>query len=111
MVKRQTARSRLTRALKSVRSWLRQHVHEEIEDQHGALHRKLLGHYGYFGVTGNAHGLESFFYFVTRTWRYWLSRRSQRAKLSWARFKTLLRRFPLPRPRIVHSAIPSVANP
>ena len=40
---------------------------------------------------------------VTREWRKWLNRRSQKAKMTWERFNRLLVKYPLPRPRIVHA--------
>ena len=36
-----------------------------------------------------------------RIWLKWLCRRSQRTRLTWERYKRLLARFPLPRPRVV----------
>jgi hypothetical protein len=59
VVKRKTAGSRLSRALKAVREWMRRHRHEEMAVQHRMLSRKLLGHYAYYGITGNAHSLRS----------------------------------------------------
>jgi hypothetical protein len=70
----------------------------------------MRGHYGYYGITGNARMLTMFWYAVERIWQRWLSRRSQRAKIKWERFKQLLRVFPLPLPRVVHS-IYRAANP
>src|SRR5439155_11787992 len=37
-----------------------------------------------------------------RTWQKWLSRRGHGHRLHWRRFTTLLKRHPLPAPRIVH---------
>jgi len=62
----------------------------------------LRGHYGYFGITGNATALASFFYEVTQVWQKWLHRRTGRGAMPW-RFMRVLKRFPLPPPRIVHS--------
>jgi hypothetical protein len=39
---------------------------------------------------------------VVLTCRKWLSRRSQKAYLSWINVTRLLERYPLPPPRIVH---------
>jgi RNA-directed DNA polymerase len=38
-----------------------------------------------------------------RIWRYWLNRRSRQGDMPWERFKRILARHPLPKPRIVHS--------
>jgi RNA-directed DNA polymerase len=110
VVRIKTARSRLTRAAKAIRAWLSRNLHLSIDDQHVALSQKLKGHYGYYGVSGNLRALWSFRRLVERAWRSWLDRRSQKAKMTWPRFKQLLGRFLLPDPCIVHRVPVRVAN-
>lgn len=109
VVQRRTAGVRLSRALERVRTWCRQHRHDSIRDQHQKLRAVLLGHYGYYGITGNGEALERFWHAVRRAWFKWLSRRSQRRR-DWEWYVELLQRFPLPRPRIVHSAMRSATS-
>ena len=73
--------------------------------------KKLRGHYGYYGITGNGAAIGRFFHEVTKAWHKWLGRRSQRARLTWARFLAPLARHPLPSPRVVHSIYTQTANP
>jgi RNA-directed DNA polymerase len=105
VVKQKTARDRFQRALKRVADWCRRHRHEPVREQWTALKRKLLGHFGYFGITGNYQALCSFWFRVIGVWRMWLSRRSQRASTSWEGMKRLLERYPLPQPRIRSSPV------
>ena len=43
---------------------------------------------------------------VIRIWRKWLGRRSQSGPIiRWDRFRELLKRYPLPEVKIVHSAL------
>jgi len=93
-----TAKNRFGRALKRVAEWCRRHRHEPVPAQWQALTRKLRGHYAYFGVVGNATALWRFSHQVYRTWRQWLHRRSQRARMSWQRMRLLHTRYPLPCP-------------
>jgi group II intron reverse transcriptase/maturase len=93
-----TRGARLRRAMNAAVEWCRSHRHDSIEEQHRALTRKLVGHYNYFGVNGNITALERLKYVVTRAWRKWLNRRSQRARMNWKRFNELLRRYPLLHP-------------
>jgi group II intron reverse transcriptase/maturase len=102
-VKRKTAASRLTRSLCKVREWCRRRLHEPVPWQQRQLSRALRGHYAYYGITGNYRALNNFHRQVTREWRRWLNRRSQKAKMVWERFNRLLIDDPLPRPRIVHA--------
>jgi len=75
------------------------------------LNQKLSGHYSYYGITGNWNALSCFALAVRRAWRFWLDRRSQRARMKWARFNQLLRRHPLAPPRAVHSVLARPAKP
>jgi group II intron reverse transcriptase/maturase len=104
VVKRKTASDRSTRFLRKLNLWCQGNRHAPLALQHAQLLRKLRGHYGYYGITGNSKALGSVHYWVTRTWRKWLSRRSRTSNLTWERFNLLLERYPLPNPRICHEA-------
>jgi len=103
-VQRRTMQQRLTRALEGLRTYCRQSRHEPLAQQRDQLERKMRGHYAYYGITGNFRQLRNYAHEAERIWRYWLNRRPRQRDMPWARFKqTVLRRFPLPRPRVVHS--------
>jgi group II intron reverse transcriptase/maturase len=104
-VQRKTARKRLSRALKTIHQWCRKNQHRAVEELMRELGRKLQGHYAYYGIPCNYRSLAQFYEGATRRMQWWLNRRSRQADgMSWARFKTLIRKvYPLPTPRIVHS--------
>ena len=105
VVKRKTAKDRLKRALVAIDAWCKKWRHVPLREQHQKLRQKLLGHFGYFGITGNIEALVQLVRGTERSWRKWLERRSQRGTMTWERFKLVLKRYPLPPPRIVHSAL------
>ena len=107
VVKYKTASDRLSRALKRINLWCRTNRHEELGWQHQQLVLKLRGHYSYYGVTTNGRSLGQFRAGVIRIWRKWLGRRSQRSSIRWDRFRALLKCYPLPEVKIVHSALKS----
>jgi RNA-directed DNA polymerase len=111
LVKRKTASDRFRRALKRVAQWCREHRHDAIRTQWQALVRKLRGHFGYFGITGNSEALKRFRFAVSDVWRKWLDRRSSRAKMTWERMTRLLKRYPLPPACVMHPLLPRAANP
>ena len=111
VVKRSTAKDRFRRALARVVTWCRWHRHDDLREQQLALASRLRGHYGYFGITGNSRALARFGYEVIEAWRKWLNRRSQNAGMTWERMHRLLKRYPLPQPRIARPAIARAANP
>jgi len=110
VIRRQTARSRLRRALLQVALWCRANRHQPVVEQQRSLNLKLRGHYGYYGITGNLPALKRFKRGVQGAWRKWLDRRSQRARMTWERFNSMLQRYPLSPPRVVQSVY-RVANP
>jgi len=111
VIKQKTAKSRFSRSVKRISLWCRKARHLPVSDQARTLSAKLRGHYQYYGVTGNWRAIARFHWQVTRTWRKWLDRRSNRARMNWARYKELLKRHPLPRPRAYHSTYHLPANP
>ena len=111
IVKRRTAKDRFRRALKRVADWCREHRHDEVRTQQEALGQKLRGHFGYFGIRGNFDAIARFAREVTEVWRKWLSRRSQRASVPWEQMHGLLKRYPLPQPRISSSLLLRAASP
>jgi RNA-directed DNA polymerase len=100
VVKQKTAADRFRRTLKRIADWCQRYRHEPVLEQSAALRRKLLGHFAYFGITGNFKALRNLRYRVIAVWRKWLSRRSQRAWISWDVMMRLLARYPLPEPHI-----------
>jgi len=109
VVLKKTSKNRLSRALKRANLWCRLNRHLPVDVQQKVLAKKLLGHYSYYGVTGNSRSIAKVYRGVTRYWRKWLSRRSWKAILTWKQFRELMSRHPLPAPRIVHSYL--VARP
>ena len=100
VIKKKTARKRLSRFMKRIWQWCKENLHEPIEEQYKILCSKLRGFYQYYGVRGNYKALEVVFEHTERAWRKWLSRRSQRGKVL---FEDLRKSYPLPLPSIVHS--------
>ena len=102
VVRQTTAKNRLARALLAVKDWCRANRHRPILDQLARLSALLVGHYAYYGTTGNIARLQQYRYQLTKTWRKWLARRTRSKRLPWDRFNAFLARHPLPRARIVH---------
>lgn len=111
VVKRKTAPSRFTRALRMIAQWCRTNRHQPVAEQCQTLSQKLRGHYAYYGITGNGPALSGFRHAVTHIWRKWLSRRKRGNPYPWDRFRLLLDCYPLPVVEVVHSVYRRGANP
>ncbi|MCR4413804.1 MAG: hypothetical protein NUV77_15395 [Thermoguttaceae bacterium] len=110
IVKRKTASSRFTRAIRTISPWCRSHRHDPMAEQHATLCQKLRGHAAYYGITGNSPALSRFRYEALRVWRKWLMRRRRAWRASWTWFGQLLTRYPVPYLHAVHSVCRGVAN-
>ncbi len=101
MMRCKTRQARLRRSIQAVAEWCRRHRHQPVKAQQAALSRRVQGHSNYFGVNGNSRSLGRYVDEVKKVWHKWLRRRSQQRHLTWEKFGALLKRLPLPRPRIV----------
>lgn len=111
VIKQKTAKGRFARAVERISEWCQRNRHRRLAEQRETLNRKLMGHYNYYGITGNSDALSRFRYQVNLLWHKWLNRRSQRKSGDWKWFNRILERFPLAKPVAVHSLYRRVAKP
>ena len=100
-VQRITDKKKTTAKLKSVKAELMRRRHLPVPEQGRWLASVIRGHEAYYAVPGNAEAVQAFRYHVTRHWRFALSRRSQKGRVTWERMSRLARRY-LPTTRIRH---------
>ena len=100
-VVRQTIRKRLQAKLSAVKAELRRRLHAPIPEGGRWLRAVVEGHLRYYGVPMNRPALFTFCFQVGRLWYRTLRRRSQTARITWARMRRLIGRW-LPSARITH---------
>jgi group II intron reverse transcriptase/maturase len=98
---RQTMRKRMKAKLKAVRTVLRRRLHDAIPALGAYLRAVMAGHMNYYAVPFNIRAIQQFRYGLVLLWRESLSRRSQKARVTWERMKELERRW-IPPARICH---------
>ncbi len=98
---RKTSRKKFTQKmtdmnirLKSIRNLV------ELEKWWKVLGLKLLGHYRYYGMSGNIRWLQNFYYHTVKLAFKWINRRSQRKSYNWDQFNRFIQFNPLPKPKI-----------
>jgi group II intron reverse transcriptase/maturase len=104
-VKCRTMRARLSRALREMTVWLKAERSAGLRPIMKTLAKKLLGHWNYYGIHYNSSSLREYYGLVCGLVFKWLNRRSQRRGYSWARFKLMLARYAIPKPRITEPAL------
>ena len=95
-----TSRKKMAAKKQAAKNWLNENMHGKPSDTIEVLNRKLIGHYRYYGISGNCESLVSFYKFIVATFYKTLTRRSQRAYLTWDRYYSLLRYYPIAKPKI-----------
>ena len=100
-MKRVTARKKFTAKIHAFKEWLMKSRTMKTKELWETAKAKLRGHFGYYGVTDNSPGIKRFSYEVRRLLFKWLNRRGKRGCINWERFTEILKRFPLPKPRIM----------
>lgn len=102
-VGRKTSKKRFRRSCVAMNRWLSSMRNRlSLKELWGQLKAKMNGHYAYYGVSDNSRSLNGYYQIVKRMIFKWINRRSQRTSMNWSKFTAYLKRFPLPKPRIVH---------
>jgi group II intron reverse transcriptase/maturase len=100
-VQRKTIGKRMAANLKELRGKLRERMHTSAKDTGKWLVQVVRGYFQYHAVPGNGARLEAYRNEVLRMWFHTLRRRSQRQRMSWARFWNSLGKL-IPSVRILH---------
>jgi group II intron reverse transcriptase/maturase len=96
-----TAKKRMVTKLKAIKAELQRRMHHRMAEVGAWLRKVVLGYYQYHAVPGNTTQLRIFKLRVCRLWQSVLVRRSQRARMRWERFTSVLNRW-IPPPRVLH---------
>jgi RNA-directed DNA polymerase len=98
---RKTRSDRMRATLKRVKDELRRRMHLPILEQGKWLQQVTTGFFAYHAVPTNSRALMAFRHHISVLWKRTLSRRSQKATLTWERMLRLVQAW-LPPPRILH---------
>ena len=100
---RRTSAKKFRKACKALSAWLRVTRNAaKLSQWWPILQAKLVGHYQYYGISGNARMIERYNQVARRLIFKWLNRRSQKTSFTWETFQIYLEHYPLPKPRITH---------
>jgi RNA-directed DNA polymerase len=103
IVGHQTSRKKFRKKCGELNDWLKA-VRNccQVKKWWPVLKAKLMGHYQYYGISGNMRLLSRFYRRTVRLAMKWLNRRSQKSSFDWEGFGAYLKHYPLPKPRIVY---------
>ena len=101
---RKTSRKKFTQKMKDMNLWLKSIRNRVgLKEWWKVLGIKLLGHYQYYGMSGNFRMLRNFYDQSVGLAFKWINNRSQRKSYNWEQFQCFIHFSPLPKPKIYHS--------
>jgi len=90
--------------LREIKEWIKKvRSMISLREWWPVLKAKLIGHYSYFGISGNMRCLRQFYGQVISMVYKWINRRSQKKSMNWRHYQEYLKRYPLPMPKIYHT--------
>lgn len=102
-VKVKTSSKKLQKAVASMKSFLKENRTMPFEQVLKGVALKLTGHYNYYGVSDNSHGIGRYYYHTIQLIHKWMNRRSQRRSLTFEELKGYLVYNPLPKPKLTYA--------
>lgn len=99
-VKRITSKKKMKSKLKKIKKWMRENLNKPVVELIKELNAKLNGHYNYYGITDNAHGINKYAYQVRRMLFRHINRRRQGNPCDFLKFEKLMTKYPLAQPKI-----------
>lgn len=103
-VGRKTSHKKMRMKLKGMNQWLKSIRNTVgLKEWWQILKQKLIGHYCYYGISGNMRELRIFYREVVRIAFKWINRRSQKRSMNWKKYRKFIYEWnPLPQPKIYH---------
>ena len=96
-----TSKENLSRKLREIKKWLKAiRSLLRLKEWWPVLKAKLMGHYNYFGISGNYRCIAGFYIRVKWLVFKWINRRSQKKSMTLEVYSNYLQLNPLPEPRI-----------
>jgi group II intron reverse transcriptase/maturase len=100
---RKTTRARFIQKVKVINKWLKDIRNMvKLKEWWEALKIKLIGHYRYYGISGNMRGIRQYYFQVSKLAYKWINRRSQKKSFTYEQYRRFIENNPLPQPKIYH---------
>ncbi len=100
---RKTSSKKFRQKMKAVNQWLKRVRNQGALVEWWKVFRlKLVGHYRYYGISGNMQALRKFSRETSALAYKWINRRSQKKSFTYAQYCKFKKYNPLPEPKIYH---------
>jgi group II intron reverse transcriptase/maturase len=99
-VMHRTSKKKLIAKRQAMKQWLRLNMHNPVRDIIRGLNLRLMGHYRYYGISGNSKSLDKYHYYCVTTLFKVLRRRGQKRKINWTTYRRIINAYGIAKPRI-----------
>jgi hypothetical protein len=100
---RKTSSKKFRQKMKAVNQWLKSVRNQvKLAEWWKVLGVKLVGHYRYYGMSGNLSALRKISRETSKLANKWINRRSQKKSYTYAQYCKFKKYNPLPEPKIYH---------
>lgn len=100
---RKTAITKFRQRMKEMNEWLKRVRNlVKLEEWWKVLRLKLMGHYRYYGISGNMQALRKFYILTSKLAYKWINRRSHKRSYNYEQYCHFKKYNPLPLPKIYH---------
>jgi len=95
-----TSKKKLKQKKQNVKEWLKTQNQVNVLEVIKRINLKIVGHYRYYGISGNFKGVVKFYKYIVVALYKMLTRRSGRSYLNWERYYKLLLKHPIQKPQL-----------
>lgn len=95
-----SSKKKLKQKKQNVKKWFHEKMHEPILEVGETLKKKIIGHYIYYGISGNYIAILGFYKYIKYTWFNTLKKRGQKNKIKYLDFLRIWKWLKIPEPRL-----------
>ena len=95
-----TNKKKLKQKFEVVKKWLHDNMHKPILEIGLSIKKKIIGHYAYYGISGNYSSLVKYYKYLKYTWYNTLRKRGQKNKIKYLDYLRIWNYLKIPLPKI-----------
>lgn len=95
-----TNKKKLKQKFEVAKKWLHDNMHKPILEIGLSIKKKIIGHYAYYGISGNYSSLLKYYKYLKYTWYNTLRKRGQKNKIKYLDYLRIWNYLEIPLPKI-----------
>ena len=96
----QTSKKKMKKCKMNIKEWLKEKMHEPINETMEKIIKKLRGHFNYYGINGNIKQLSNYSNYICQTYYRVLRRRGQKRPIKFEDYIRIWKHYDIPKIKI-----------